>query len=109
MFADRINLFYQQYLTPYLNFHRPCHFPEKEILKNGKVKVHYYTENCMTPYKKLLSIPNWKQYLKAHITEEYLENMLLQKTPLQAAKDKKRARNELLNLVLPKYSGTIQT
>lgn len=109
VFAEKINCFYQKYFIPYLNFHRPCHFPEKEILENGKIKIHYLKENCMTPYKKLCSIPNWKKYLCANITPESLEKIFLQKTPLQAAKDKKKARDELLKIVLPKYSNTIET
>ncbi len=109
IFADRINLFYQQYLIPYINFHRPCHFPEKEILENGKIKVHYYKENCMTPYKKLCSITDWEKYLRLDITPESLEKIFLQKTPLQAAKDKKKARDNLLKIVLPKYPNTIKT
>jgi hypothetical protein len=32
---------------------------------------------------------------------------LKQKTPLQVAKEKKKARDELMKIVLPKLSGTI--
>ena len=60
-----------------------------------------------TPYQKLLSLPNWTQYLKIDYTEKQLEKELHKKTPIQAAKDKKKARDELLKLVLPKHTDTI--
>jgi hypothetical protein len=105
--ATLINSFYHNHLVPYLNFHRPCHFPEKHQLENGKIIIKYPQKLIKTPYQKLLSLPNWTQYLKQGYRAERLERELRAKTPLQAAIEKKKARNELLKLVLPKYSDTI--
>ena len=43
------------------------------------------------------------------ITKEYLESLRKRKTPLQAAKEKKKARNELMKVVLPKLSNILET
>ena len=107
VFAARINRFYQEYLIAYLNFYRPCHFPEKILQENGKIIIRYPKENCMTPYRKLASLSNWESYLRTEVTKESLEKILRAKTPLQAAKEKKKARDALMKVVLPKLSDTI--
>ena len=48
-----LNEFNQKYLTPYLNFHRPCFFVEEKINAQGKIKKIYPYEKIMTPYEKL--------------------------------------------------------
>jgi hypothetical protein len=107
VFAPRINLFYKDHLLPYLNFHRPCHFPEKTALKNGKVIVKYRRKDCQTPYQKLLSLPEWEQYLRPGITAETLAQQAKAKTPLQAAQEKNRAREKLFSVILKKLSATL--
>lgn len=109
IFAPRINKFYREHLIDFLNFYRPCYFPEKRVEWSGKIKIVYPIKNCMTPYQKLTSLHNWESYLREWITKEYLENLRKRKTPLQAAKEKKKARNELMKVVLPKYLDIIQT
>ena len=37
------------------------------------------------------------------MTKEILENLRKRKTPLQAAKEKKKARDELMKVALPKF------
>jgi hypothetical protein len=73
----------------------------------GKIKITYPQEQIQTPYQKLLSIPNWKQYLKPERTPESLKKTAETKTPLQAAKQKKEARDRLMKLVLSKHTDTI--
>jgi hypothetical protein len=73
----------------------------------GKFTITYPQKQIQTPYQKFLSIPNWKQYLKPNNTPELLKQAAEAKTPLQAAEDKKKARDILMKLVLPKYSNTI--
>jgi len=57
----------------------------------------------MTPYQKLASLPNWESHLSKVFTKEILEKTLKTKTPLQAAKEKKKARDELMKVALPKF------
>lgn len=107
IFSTRINKFYNEHLIPYLNFHRPCHFPEKILQENWKIKIKYPLKNCMTPYKKLISIIDWEQYLQNWTTKKDLEKFYLSKSPLQAAKEKKKARDQLMKIVIPKISSNI--
>jgi transposase InsO family protein len=98
-FAARINVFYREHLIPYLNFHRPCAFPKIDISPNGKKKITYPSNDYMTPYEKLKSLPNWQQYLRHGITPEMLEEQANAKTPNQAARDMQEAKKNLLNII----------
>jgi hypothetical protein len=104
VYAPRINVFYRDHLIPYINFYCPCYFPERETLKNGKIIVRYPRKNCMTPFQKLKSLHNWQQYLRRGITAEALEQQARRKTPLQAAKEKTVARQQLFSIILEKHS-----
>lgn len=107
VFAPRINVFYREHLIPYVNFHRPCHFPEKTVLKDGKVIVKYRRKDCQTPYKKFTSLPEWEQYLRPGITAEILAKHAQAKTPLQAAHEKNKAREQLFSVILKKLSAIL--
>jgi hypothetical protein len=102
-FAARINHFYRDHLIPYLNFHRPCAFPEVVALSNGKKKITYPQKNYMTPYEKLKSLPDWEQYLRLGVTPKMLEEQARAKTPNQAARDMQKAKKKLFDIVLPKH------
>src|SRR5947208_2643768 len=39
--AAAIQVFYEAYFNPYLNFHRPCAVPEQIVDAKGKVKRRY--------------------------------------------------------------------
>lgn len=102
-YASRINQFYRNHLIPYLNFHRPCAFPNVEILANGKKKVTYPKENYRTPFQQLQSLSNWEQYLRPGITAAMLEEQATAKTPNQAAREMQEAKRKLLNIVIPPH------
>jgi len=55
--ASLINVFNQEHLNPYLNFHRPCFFPEIRTDPKGKERKVYRYEMMMTPYEKLQTLP----------------------------------------------------
>jgi hypothetical protein len=106
-FASRINVFYRDHLIPYINFHRPCAFPQIEVLKNGKKKITYPFENYKTPYEKLKSLPHWEQYLRPGITKEMLDAQANAKTPNQAAREMQKAKEELLKVIIELPSGIL--
>jgi hypothetical protein len=106
VYAPRINVFYLDHFIPYLNFHRPCYFPKRTTAKNGKVTVRYLRKNCMTPFQKLKSLPNWQQYLRPGVTAEDLEHQAKAKTPLQAAQEKTAARARLFSIIIEKHPDT---
>jgi transposase InsO family protein len=55
-FAGPMNTFCQNFLNPYLNFHRPCFFPVDEVDAKGKIKKRYPHDQIMTPYDRLTSL-----------------------------------------------------
>ena len=72
-FAQALNTFYFGCFHEYLNYHRPCAFPVTITDKRGKQKKIYPQENYLTPFEKLKTIANVRQYLKPGVTIESLE------------------------------------
>ena len=67
-FAPEVHEFNSRYLTPYINYHRPCFFAEIEVDSKGKERKKYPYKSMMTPYDKFKSLPNAADYLKPGIT-----------------------------------------
>lgn len=97
--ASVINEFNQQYLVPYLNYHRPCHFAEIKIGEKGKIVKKYPYKNIMTPYEKLKSLDSSEQYLKNNLTFDSLDKQVLKKTDLQAAQLLRQAQKQLFQTI----------
>ena len=85
---------------PYLNFHRPCYFPEIITDSKGKERKKYPYKNMMTPLDKLFSLPDFNQYLKSNITESKLREKAMAMSDLDAAKALRLAQNKLFKVVL---------
>jgi hypothetical protein len=92
-FAPQINEFYQSYLNPYLNFHRPCGFASLFTDKKGKIKKKY--DIYMTPYEKLKSLPEREKYLKLGITFVELDKIAYEKSDNEFAALMQKAKVEL--------------
>lgn len=97
--APLMNEFNRKYLTPYLNFHRPCYFAEIKIDTKGKERKTYPYRCMMTPYEKLKSLPNAIDYLKQGMSFEVLDKQMLAMSDLQAAKAMKLAQSELFRQI----------
>lgn len=104
-FAERINAFYRDHFIPYLNFHRPCLFPTVIVDAKGKEKRIYKRKDCMTPYRKFLSLGKPEQYLKPGWTLERLATMANEKTPNQAAIDMQRAKRALAKIIADAFGN----
>ena len=74
-YAPTINDFMISTFNPYLNFHKPCGFATVTIDKKGKEKKTYKKNDYMIPYAKLISLPNFKKYLKPGVTFEHLKKI----------------------------------
>ncbi|MGB5642338.1 MAG: integrase, partial [Gammaproteobacteria bacterium] len=83
--APLINEFNQNYLNPYINYHRPCFFPIVKIDAKGKQKKTYPYQAMMTPYEKFKSLPAAKQYLKPGMTFKQLDDIALSISDNEAA------------------------
>lgn len=97
--AARINAFNQEFLNPYINFHRPCFFSETIIDNKGKQKKRYPYEQMMTPYDKLKSLKKADRYLKAGMTFKQLDEFALEMSDNEAAKRLRRAKDQLFKRI----------
>jgi Integrase core domain. len=105
-YAGVINEFNRDFLNPYLNFHRPCFFPEVIIDVKGKQRKRYPYERMMTPYEKLKSLPNATRFLKPGVTFEQLDALAMQMSDNEAAAQLHKARQQLFQRIheQPPYS-----
>lgn len=97
--AHEINKFNRTYLNPYLNYHRPCFFPETITNAKGKQQKVYPYKNVMTPFEKLKSLPKVDEYLKPEISLEILNEYALKMSDNEAAKHLQKARQKLFCLI----------
>jgi len=93
--AAAINRFHQDALTPYLNFHRPCYFAVDQVDARGRIRKTYPTDQIMTPWERLRSMPNFEQYLKPGVTAQTLNQTALAMTDTQAAQALQDMRRNL--------------
>lgn len=70
-FCDKINSYYKNYFNPYLNFHRPCGFPN--IITDEKGKKQKVYDVYLTPYDALKRILGANKFLKYEQTFEKLD------------------------------------
>lgn len=97
--ASELNEFNLKFVFPYINFHRPCFFPEKFIDEKGKQRTKYPAKNMMTPFDKLKSIPNAKKHLKPDVTFEILEKVAMEMSDNEAAELLQKERRKLFNQI----------
>lgn len=91
-FASQVNAFTVEVLSPYLNFHRPCHFPTEYTDKKGKIRKRYRYQDMMTPYEKFRSLPEAKSYLKPGTTLKKLDTVAAECSDNDAAQLLNEAR-----------------
>ena len=96
--ASLANAFCMGYLNPYVNFHRPCFFPETVTDKNGKQRKRYRYEDMMTP-EKLKSLPEAKRYLKPGVTFKQLDAQAKSMSDNDAATALNNARRKLFQAI----------
>ena len=70
-----MNEFSKNYLFPYINYHRPCFYPEIRVDEKGKERKVYRYKNMMTPYDKLKSVADAENHLKPGVTFEKLDGL----------------------------------
>ena len=97
--AKQVHEFNRRYLTPYLNYHRPCFYAETIVDKKGKERKKYRYENMMTPFEKLKSLPGWEQYLEKGTTPQALEAEAESMSDNEAAQRLHAARESLFKAI----------
>lgn len=98
-FAARVNAFTVEVLSPCLNYHRPCLFPEEHVDAKGKRRKRYPYANLMTPYEKLKSLPNAARFLKPGVSFAQLDDIAHQYSDNEAARLLNEARAKLFRAI----------
>ena len=98
-FATLVNAFCHEHLNPYVNFHRPCLFAQTITDAKGRQRKRYPYELMMTPYQKLKSLDNAKQFLKPAITFEQLDAQASAMSDNDAAQRMTNARTILFKTI----------
>ena len=93
--AALVNVFLRDVLAPYLNYHRPCHFPVETTDSKGRTRKSYPFENVTTPYLKLKSLDGAQRYLRPGVTFEQLDSVAVALDDLAAARLVNAARDQL--------------
>lgn len=95
--AEDIDAFYQKWLNPYLNFHRPCGQPERILDARGKEKFVY--RRYATPWEVLRELaqasPEPGSYLKAPLSLAALDQMAQRHSDTESARGMQEAKRKL--------------
>lgn len=105
--AALINRFLTDYLNPYINYHRPCFYPETITDHRGKQIKSYPYNKMMTPYDKLRSLADPQTFLKPSVSFDQLDNIASEISDNQAAKRMNNARIELFKNINELDSRTL--
>jgi len=97
--ASQVNAFTVDVLSPYLNFHRPCHFPTEYTDGKGRIRKRYLYQDMMTPYEKFRSLPEMQDYLKKEETLEKLDAIAAECSDNDAARNLNEARAKLFQSI----------
>ena len=98
-FASLVNAFCRDHLNPYINFHRPCLFPETITDAKGRNRKRYPYKLMMTPYEKLKSLHSAEQFLKPGITFQQLNAQAKAMSDNEAAQRMNEARAMLFKTI----------
>ena len=94
-FAHDVNALCRDFLNPYVNFHRPCFFPQSVTDAKGKTRKRYRFEDMTTPYEKLKSLPQANSFLKPGLTFDQLDRLANAVSDSDAAHQLNEARKML--------------
>ena len=93
--AEALNQYNNDFLNPYINFHRPCFFSVPVTDHRGKIKKTYPYREVMTPYEKFKSLPMAERYLRPGVTMDKLDDIASKMSDNEFAERMVRARSNL--------------
>lgn len=97
--AARVQLFYEEHLNEYLNFHRPC--GQAEVLTDAKGKQRRVYRHYETPWEAFRKLPKSGSFLKHGETLRGLTRKARAESDTDAAKRMQKAKHILFNDVFP--------
>jgi hypothetical protein len=92
-FAPLINEFNRKHVNIYLNYHRPCLFPEDRVDTKGKIRKSY--PKSMTPYDKFKTLKGVAEHLKEGVAFSDLDKIARSESDNDFGKKMMDARDEL--------------
>jgi transposase InsO family protein len=93
--ADCINDFYQEYLNPYLNYHRPCAQADVKFDEKGRKRVRY--KRYQTPLETLSLLEKPAQYLRDGLSMNALKRVAAAISDTDAARRMQQAKAKLFD------------
>lgn len=103
--AQRVNDFLRDFLTPYLNYHRPCFFPQITLDDKGRQRRRYPYQHMNTPYERFKANSAAKDALKPSLSVNNLDTIAHAMTDNQAAEQLNREREKLFSLIKSKKAA----
>jgi transposase InsO family protein len=97
--AARVQLFYEEHLNDYLNFHRPC--GQVEVLTDAKGKQRRVYRKYETPWEAFRKLPKPGSFLKSGETLRGLTRKARAESDTDAAKRMQEAKRILFTDVFP--------
>jgi len=104
-FAPQVNRFNQECLNPYVNYHRPCFFPDVFTDSKGKQRKRYPYSQMMTPYEKLKSLPEASSYLKPDLSFQTLDEIAYLISDNGSARRLQAARGQLFESIFERMKA----
>lgn len=101
--ASKFQRFYQEYLNPYLNFHRPC--GQAELITNEKGKTRRIYRRYATPWEVFEKLENPGQYLKPGETLKALGERARRESDTDSARQMQDAKRKLFGSIQEKRSA----
>ena len=95
--AESIHTFYERYLNPYLNFHRPCGQPEIVTDAKGKQKLFY--RRYATPWEVFRDIPKAGKLLKSGQRLKELKQRAEAESDTESARRMQTAKQKLFETI----------
>lgn len=97
--ADLLNRYHQEFLNPYINFHRPCFFPVNIIDSRGRIRKRYPYQEVKTPYEKLKPLLDGETFLRPGVSFETLDTVACSMSDNQFAERMVKARFDLFQQI----------
>ncbi len=104
--AQTVNAFLRDHLTPYLNYHRTCFFPETTLDDDkGRQRRRYRYEHMNTPYERLKRVADAITFLKPGCTFAQLDTLAHTITDNQCADQLNAEREKLFQRIKSKKAA----
>jgi len=97
--AARVQLFYEEHLNDYLNFHRPC--GQADVTTDAKGKQHRVYRRYETPWEVYRKLPQAGRFLKAGQTLRSLANKARAESDTASAQRMQQAKRILFTDLFP--------